>query len=77
MFNRIATAWCKRMHTRAMWPIHGRYTCLQCLRQHPVTWEGFPRPTDYAHPAQKDAGAPVPVDVSLGASGVNRSPGLA
>lgn len=23
-----------------MWPIHGRYTCAKCLRQHPVAWDG-------------------------------------
>jgi hypothetical protein len=40
MFERIATLWCKRAHTRSMWPIHGRYICAQCLRQHPVAWDG-------------------------------------
>jgi hypothetical protein len=39
MFERIARLWCKRAHTRPMWPIHGRYICAQCLRQHPVAWD--------------------------------------
>ena len=25
MMNWISVVWCKRMHTKAMWPIHGRY----------------------------------------------------
>jgi hypothetical protein len=39
MSERIARLWCKRAHTRPMWPIHGRYICAQCLRQHPVAWD--------------------------------------
>jgi len=63
MFNRIATAWCQKMHTRAMWPIHGKYTCPQCLREYPVAWEGLPKPTEYADPALRNAGIPGAVDV--------------
>jgi hypothetical protein len=39
MWNRIADLWCRKMHTEAMWPIHGRYLCKRCLREHPVEWE--------------------------------------
>ncbi len=39
MMNWIAVLWCKKMHTKAMWPIHGRYICPQCLRTYPVAWE--------------------------------------
>jgi hypothetical protein len=39
------------MHTKAMWPIHGRYVCQQCLREHPVVWEGPVRNSDYADPS--------------------------
>lgn len=39
MFEWIATFWCKRAHGRPMWPIHGRYICAQCMRQHPVAWD--------------------------------------
>jgi hypothetical protein len=41
MFEWFARVWCKRAHTRAMWPIHGHYICAQCLRQYPVFWEDF------------------------------------
>jgi hypothetical protein len=36
----IGQVWCKRMHRGAMWPIHGRYVCPQCLREFPVAWNG-------------------------------------
>jgi hypothetical protein len=36
----MAQVWCKKMHRGAMWPIHGKYVCPQCLREHPVAWEG-------------------------------------
>lgn len=65
MFDRIATMWCRKMHTHAMWPIHGKYTCRQCLRQYRVVWEGLPGPTEYADPALKNAGIPIRVDVPL------------
>jgi len=39
MINKISELWCKKMHTNAMWPIHGRYICPQCLRTYPVVWE--------------------------------------
>ncbi len=39
MLNWISTFWCQKMHTKAMWPIHGRYICPQCLRTYPVAWE--------------------------------------
>lgn len=37
--KQISDLWCKNFHTRAMWPIRGRYICPQCLRQIPVGWE--------------------------------------
>jgi hypothetical protein len=40
MWNRIADLWCRKMHTEAMWPIHGRYVCKRCLREYPVEWRG-------------------------------------
>lgn len=51
MWNRITQAWCKTMHAQAMWPIHGKYTCPQCFREYPVTWEGLPSAAEYADPA--------------------------
>ncbi len=50
--NRISEFWCKRMHSKAMWPIHGKYICPQCLRSYPVVWEG----PAVAPPAQSAAG---------------------
>ena len=39
MLNWISGVWCKTMHRHAMWPIHGRYLCAQCLHEHTVEWE--------------------------------------
>jgi len=38
MRKRLSDVWCKLMHEQAMWPIHGRYECRTCGRQHPVAW---------------------------------------
>jgi hypothetical protein len=62
--NRIAVAWCQKMHTRTMWPMHGKYTCPQCMREYAVSWEGLPNPKEYADPALKNAGIPI-TSVSL------------
>ncbi len=59
MLNWIAAAWCQRMHTSTMWPIHGKYICPRCLREYAVSWEGLPHPREYADPALKNAGIPV------------------
>jgi hypothetical protein len=39
MLRWISGTWCKTMHRQAMWPIHGRYLCPQCLYVHTVDWE--------------------------------------
>jgi hypothetical protein len=26
------------MHSKAMWPMHGKYTCPDCFREFPVEW---------------------------------------
>ena len=39
MLTRIMEFWCKRVHRRAMWPIHGKYICSRCLREYPVCWD--------------------------------------
>jgi hypothetical protein len=44
MKNWISTLWCKTMHGRAMWPIHGKYICPDCLREYPVFWEETQEP---------------------------------
>ena len=38
MWDRISEAWCKSMHTKAMWPMHGKYICPDCFREFPVGW---------------------------------------
>jgi hypothetical protein len=30
------------MHSKAMWPMHGKYICPDCLREYPVAWEDLP-----------------------------------
>ncbi len=65
MWNTIGQLWCKRMHTRAMWPIHGRYICPQCLREHTLAWEGPAKPAEYADPALRDASIPLASTVSF------------
>ena len=51
----IADLWCRNMHAKAMWPIHGRYICPQCLREHALAWEGPARAAEYADPALRPA----------------------
>jgi len=65
MWNRISEFWCRKMHTRAMWPIHGKYLCSQCLREYPVAWEGHARPEEYADPSWQPASGPISTTVSL------------
>jgi hypothetical protein len=60
MFDRISDLWCKKMHSQAMWPIHGHYICPKCLREHQVPWEGPVDPAlDYLDPKLRDAGIPI------------------
>ena len=65
MLNRIAIAWCQKMHNRTMWPIHGRYVCTQCFREYAVSWEALPKSTEYADAALKNTGISVESPVSL------------
>jgi hypothetical protein len=37
-FSFIGRAWCRAVHKRTMWPIHGEYECSTCLRRYPVMW---------------------------------------
>jgi acetone carboxylase gamma subunit len=39
MWDKISELWCKIMHDRTMWPIHGRYICPDCMREYAVEWE--------------------------------------
>ena len=38
MWKRLGDVWCNLMHEQPMWPIHGRYECRICGRQHQVAW---------------------------------------
>jgi len=50
MWDRISEAWCKSMHSKAMWPMHGKYTCPDCFREFPVEWAEMPTGPEAAEP---------------------------
>ena len=69
MWNRIANLWCKKMHSEAMWPIHGKYICPRCLREHALEWEGPATAAEYGQQlSQQQARVPVDPQVWLGES---------
>jgi hypothetical protein len=41
------------MHSRAMWPVHGKYICPDCLREYPVIWESLPSNPEYSQPVER------------------------
>jgi hypothetical protein len=47
--------WCKKMHSKAMWPIHGRYICPDCHREYPVSWEAPATEAEYRREPQARA----------------------
>jgi hypothetical protein len=61
MWNRISEAWCKSMHSKAMWPIHGKYICPDCLREYPVFWEEIPSASEEVAPPPRLADHPFMV----------------
>jgi hypothetical protein len=65
MMNWISGLWCKKMHSGAMWPIHGRYICPDCLREYPVAWEGHAKAEEYADPALQPAAVRISSTVTL------------
>jgi hypothetical protein len=40
MIHRIRSIWCRSMHNKAMWPIHGKYVCARCMCEYTVEWAG-------------------------------------
>lgn len=52
MWNVLSRWWCRRMHSKAMWPIHGRYICPDCHREYPVAWEVTPPAVEYRQESQ-------------------------
>ena len=71
MMNWISQLWCKKMHSQAMWPIHGKYICPQCLREYPVAWEGPASPAEYAPSLRK---ANLPIASTTFAGSINQRP---
>ena len=65
MLNKISELWCQKVHTKAMWPIHGKYICPQCLREYRVCWEGPVRATEYADPSLCSARLEMATEPSL------------
>jgi len=65
MLNWISELWCKKMHSGAMWPIHGKYICPKCLRAYPVVWEGPAEPAEYADPSLRPPALRISSTVSL------------
>ena len=53
MWNRMSVWWCKTMHSRAMWPVHGKYICPDCLREYPVVWDSLPAHPEYYQPMER------------------------
>jgi hypothetical protein len=39
IIERIEKLWCETMHSRTMWPIHGKYRCAECLREYKVAFD--------------------------------------
>lgn len=52
MWNELSERWCKTMHSKAMWPMHGRYICPDCGREIPVPWEVTPPAVEYMRPPE-------------------------
>jgi len=48
-----------------MWPIHGKYTCPDCLRQYSVKWEGPAVRNEYADPALRAKPVAIPSAVTV------------
>jgi hypothetical protein len=55
MFTRIMEFWCRLVHRRAMWPMHGKYICSRCLREYPLNWDIPYRPVSRATTLVKPA----------------------
>jgi len=51
MWDRMSEWWCKKIHSGAMWPVHGKYVCPTCLREYPVLWESLPTHAEYSQAA--------------------------
>jgi hypothetical protein len=52
MWEKISDLWCRKMHKQSMWPIHGRYVCSECLREHTIEWSEANKQAIERTPAQ-------------------------
>lgn len=59
--DRFGELWCKTLHRDAMWPIHGKYVCKKCFREHAVPWAS---PEMDATPYQTSASAEASISSS-------------
>ena len=50
LIERIEQLWCENMHTKTMWPIHGKYRCGTCLREYHVAFDDV----EMLHTAPRD-----------------------
>jgi hypothetical protein len=69
MFKWMRRAWCKRVHGRPMWPMHGKYMCSRCLQEYPVFWETGKRVMSHAAGVRPQPGYPEAVPVAVPANG--------
>ncbi len=65
MWNRISRLWCRAMHQKAMWPIHGKYICRQCLQEYRLEWEEPVQTTEHANPAVRKQGVAEPAPAAV------------
>jgi hypothetical protein len=65
MLNRISELWCRAMHKQAMWPMHGKYICPQCLREYPTHWEAPLPPAGYPHAARREQELAMPAPLTI------------
>ncbi len=57
MFSWLSRLWCRTMHEKAMWPIHGRYVCPRCFREYAVDWDASVCPAPQAAPRPRKEAA--------------------
>jgi len=39
MFEPFLRFWCRKLHPRPMWPMHGKYICPRCFREYRLDWD--------------------------------------
>jgi hypothetical protein len=59
MFKTMGEFWCKLLHDRPNWPIHGRYACRVCGRSYAVPWEFTTLSPDFQRAGQPGVTTPT------------------